>query len=125
HVTGVQTCALPIWRAEHHGVELLDHLAGAERAQVTALAAGWTGGVVLGDLGEIGAAFDGSFQLVALSFGGNQDVAGGGSGHGVILRLEKSSSLPQSSAIRNATRPPAPSTSSWRGSAAAGQCPDR
>src|SRR5690606_41186284 len=79
--------------------------AGAERAQVTALAAGRAGGVVLGDLGEIGAAFDGSFQLVARSCGGAQDVAGGGSGHGVLLRLEKSSSLPQSSAIRNAVSP--------------------
>ncbi len=42
-------------RAEHHGVEFLDHLARAEGAQVTALAAGGAAGVVLGHLGEIGA----------------------------------------------------------------------
>src|SRR3990167_339078 len=64
--------------AEYYGVEFLDHLAWAERAEVTAAAAGWAAGVVFGDLGEIGTAFDCGFQFVALVFAGNQDVTGSG-----------------------------------------------
>src|SRR5690606_6712686 len=77
-------------RAEDHGIEFLDHLTGAKRTQVAALATGRAGGVVLGNLSEVGTAFDGSFQFVALGFGGHQDVAGSGSGHGVILRFWES-----------------------------------
>ncbi len=72
-------------RAEDHLVELADHLAGAERAQVAAVAAGGAGGMLAGDFGEVGTAFDGGLQFVALGFAGNQDVAGSGSGHGEIL----------------------------------------
>ncbi|MNZ21893.1 hypothetical protein D3C78_389750 [compost metagenome] len=68
--------------AEHHGVELLDHLARAERAQVTALAAGRAGGVGFGDFSEVGACFDLGFQFVAFIFAADQDVAGGCTGHG-------------------------------------------
>ena len=39
--------------AEHHGVVFLDHLAWAERAQVTALTAGRAGGVGFGDFSEV------------------------------------------------------------------------
>ena len=63
-----RTLHLVQWGAEHDGVEFLDHLARTERTQVTALAARGAGGIVLGNLSEIGAAFDGSFQLVALFF---------------------------------------------------------
>src|SRR5699024_8558438 len=53
-----------------------------QRAAVDSVrAAGRAGGVVLGDLGEVGTALDGGFQFVALGFAGNQDVAGSGSGH--------------------------------------------
>ena len=41
-------------RAEHHGVEFLDHLTRTERTQIAALAAGRARGVFLGDLGEVG-----------------------------------------------------------------------
>src|SRR5690606_25036004 len=69
-------------RAEDHRVELLDHLAGAEGAQVAAVAAGGAGGVFARDLREIGAAFDGGLELVALLFSRNQDMAGARLGHG-------------------------------------------
>ena len=72
-------------RAEDHLVELADHLAWAERAQVAAVAAGGAGGMLAGDFGEIRTTFDGGFQFVALGFAGNQDVAGSGSGPGEIL----------------------------------------
>ncbi|MDT4854082.1 hypothetical protein FQZ97_883690 [compost metagenome] len=70
--------------AEDDGVEFLDHLAAAEGAEVAAVAAGGAGGVLFGDFSEIGAGFDGGFEFVALGFGGNQDVAGSGSGHGGV-----------------------------------------
>jgi hypothetical protein len=68
--------------AEDHGVEFLDHLAWAERTEVTALAAGWAAGVGFSDFCEISAAFDLGFEFVALVFSGNEDVTGGGFGHG-------------------------------------------
>ncbi|MNC67023.1 hypothetical protein D3C75_1174830 [compost metagenome] len=70
------------WSTEHHGVELLDHLARAEGAQVAALTAGRAGGVGFGDFSEIGTGFDLSLQFIALVFSGNQDVTGSGFGHG-------------------------------------------
>jgi hypothetical protein len=46
------------------------------------LAAGWAAGVGFGDFCEIGAAFDLGLEFVALVFSGNEDVTGGGFGHG-------------------------------------------
>jgi hypothetical protein len=84
--------------AEYHGVEFLDHLAWTERTQITALSAGWASGVGFGDFGEISAAFDLSFQFVALGFAGNEDVTGSGFSHGEILlsMFSKVRSLPDS-----------------------------
>ena len=73
---GIDRCA------EYDRVEFLDHLARTERTQVAAVAARWAAGVGFGDYCEISAAFDLGFQFVALVFGGNQDVTGGGFGHG-------------------------------------------
>src|SRR5690606_10135205 len=67
-------------------VEFTHHLAAAEGAQVAAVAAGGAVGVLAGDCGEIGAAFDVGLQLQALLFGVDQDVAGGCLGHGFFLR---------------------------------------
>src|SRR5438128_10447571 len=84
--------------AEDHGVEFLDQLAWTEGTQVAAITAGRAGGVGFGDFSEVSAAFDLSFQFVALGFGGNQDVAGSGFGHGEILHstYNKVLSLPDS-----------------------------
>jgi len=41
--------------------------------------------VLTGQLGEVGTAFDGGFQFIALGFGGNQDVAGVARAMGTLL----------------------------------------
>ena len=58
-------------------VELTHHLAGAEAAQVAALAAGRAGGVLAGNLGKITTVLDLGLEGLALFFAVDEDVAGG------------------------------------------------
>ncbi|GBH17829.1 Succinate dehydrogenase/fumarate reductase [Pseudomonas syringae pv. actinidiae] len=84
------------WRAEHDSVEFLDHLAWAERTQITALAAGRAAGVGFGDFSEISAAFDLSLEFVAFIFARNKDVAGSCFRHGKQSPVKKRNSVPDS-----------------------------
>ena len=61
--------------------------------------------MLAGDFGEVGTAFDGGLQFVALGFAGNQDVAGGGSGHGGNTPRVKRQSLADIDARTDSPRP--------------------
>src|SRR3546814_1678805 len=65
-VTGVQTCALPIW----------DHVAAREPAQIAALLAGVVDRVLRGELAEIAALLQRLYDALRLAPGVGEDVAG-------------------------------------------------